>query len=178
MEPDVIMTARAAGALRRRVALALVGVSAVAICACGGDDDPQPVAVDASTYVAAIDEFLPPSADPEERPVVFIVPVADESLALETQVAVIDALAETHDVRFVDDPAAAVDDGIEGEPTRDGGTLLGVGVVTAVEPHTIRVEVYRERGEVEAHLVTVAVRGERWVAIDDVAVEPEVLVGD
>lgn len=178
MDADVIMTACGAGAVRRRVALALAGVLAFAVGACGGDDDPRPVAVDASTYVAAIDEYLPPSADPEDRPVVFIVPVADESLALETQVAVIDALAETHDVRFVDDPAAAVDAGVEGEPAREGGTLLGVGVVTETEPHTIRVEVYREREEVDAHLVTVAVRGERWVAIDDVPVEPEVLVGD
>lgn len=178
MDDDVSTTPRAAGARRRRVAFAVVGVAAAVLGACGGDDEPLPVPVDASTYVAAIDEFLPSAPDPEARPVVFIVPVADESLALDTQVAVIDALAETHDVRFVDDPAAAVDDGAEGEPARDGGTLLGVGVVTETAPHTIRVEVYREREEVEGHLVTVAVRGERWVAIDDVPVEPEVLVGD
>jgi hypothetical protein len=152
---------------------------ALAAGACGGGGEEPPRAdIDASTYVAAIEGFLPTDPDPDNRPVVYVVPVADEALALGTQVAVIDALAETYDVRFVDSPGAAVDEGSADEPARDGGMLLGVGVVSVEPPHTIRIEVYEDRDEVAAHLVTVALRGGLWEAVGDEPVEPEVLVGD
>lgn len=163
--------------------LAAAAPLAAGVAGCGdGDSDgdgarPAP-GIDASTYVAAIEGFLPPSTDPEDRPVVFVVPVADESLALDTQVAVIEDLADTHDLRFVDSAGAAVDEDTADQPARDGGTLLGVGTVTEESPHTIRIEVYRDRDEIEAHLVTVAVRGDRWTVVDDQPVEPEVLVGE
>lgn len=153
-------------------------VALVAAACDRGDEEPPGVDIDASTYVAAIEGFLPTDPDPDDRPVVYVVPVADDALALGTQVAVIDALAETHDVRFVDSPEAAVDEGSADEPARDGGMLLGVGVVSVESPHTIRIEVYEDRDEVAAHLVTVAVRGGLWQAVGDEPVEPEVLVGD
>lgn len=157
--------------------LAVALAAGVAGCGDGDDARPEP-GIDASTYVAAIEGFLPPSTDPQDRPVVFVVPVADASLALDTQVAVIESLAETHDLRFVDSADAAVDDDTVGQPARDGGTLLGVGTVTEESPHTIRIEVYRDRDEVEGHLVTVAVRGDGWTVVDVQPVEPEVLVGE
>ena len=166
------LPARAAWCVAALVALTAIGAG------CSGDDPPARADIDATTYVAAIEGFLPPAVDPEGRPVVYVVPVADESLALDTQVAVIDALAETHDVRFVDSADAAVDEGSDDEPARDGGMLLGVGRVAAEPPHTIRVEVYRDRDQVEAHLMTMSVRGDRWVVVDDEPVEPEVLVGE
>lgn len=147
--------------------------------ACGpGPDGEREIAIDATTYVAAIDPFLPPNTDPDARPVVYIVPVGDAALPLGTQVAVIDAFAELHDVRFVDSDDAAVEADTEGQPPRDDGMLLGVGTVSESAPHVLRVEIYAGHDEVEARRVTVAVRGDRWVVVEIEPVEPEVLVGE
>lgn len=164
---------------RRRRAGLCVALGLLVGSACTGDDesvDSVPE-IGADTYVAAIERFLPPSTDPELPPVVYVVPVAGEALPLDTQIAVIDTLAETHDVRFVDDYDAAVDGNAEDDPPRDHGTLIGLGTVTEEAPHTVRVEVYRERDQVEGHLLTLEPEGDRWVVVLAETVAPEVLVG-
>lgn len=134
--------------------------------------------VDAATYVAVIGRFLPAPTNPEQLRVAYVAGVADAVLSLEDQVAVIEAFAATHDVRFIDDFAAGVDPGLPGSPPRDDGVLIGVGKITGDSPHTVRVEVYIDADRIEAQLVTVSYREGAWVIDSVEPVEPEVLVGD
>ncbi len=109
---------------------------------------------------------------------VYVAGVGDTALSLEDQVAVIEGLAATHDVRFVDNFAAAVDPDLPGSPPKDDGVLIGVGTITADSPHTVRVEVYIDADRIEAQLVTISNHAGEWVIDVVEPVEPEVLVGD
>lgn len=158
----------------------MVGViAALALVGCTGTsavDDEQ--AVDAGTYAAVIDRFVPAAPTTDPLRVAFVTAVGDEPLALDDQVAVIDALADTHDVRFVDDPADAFDPDLADAPPRDDGLLIGVGKISGDSPHTVRVEVYSAADRIVAQLVTLSWRDDAW-QIDSVEpVEPEVLVAD
>jgi len=136
--------------------------------------------VGADAYVAAISEFLPPAPvdESEAKPVVFITPVGTEPLSLDDQVAMIDLLADTHDLRFVDEPGAAVIPGEGDAPPRDDGLLLGLGTLPRQPPFTVRVEVYTDSDKIEAYLVTVAVRAGTWRSVSTERVEPEGLGGE
>lgn len=164
------------------VALVAVVALTVATAACDGDDpptttEPAPVEFGAEVYTMVIERFLP-APDPDAAPVVYVVPVNGDPLGLDLQVAVIDALSEGYDVRFVDEVEAAVDDGSSDEPPRDEGMLLGLGRIAPEPPHTIRVERYEGSDQVEGHLLTLEQRADAWVVADEETVTPEVLIGD
>ena len=135
-------------------------------------------AVGPATYAVVIDRFVPMATAAEPLRVAFVTAVGDETLSLEEQVAVIDALATTHDVRFVDDPGAAFDPDLPDSPPRDDGVLIGVGKISGESPHTVRVEVYTGTGEIDAQLVTLSWRAGAWVIDSVEPVEPEALIGD
>lgn len=165
------------------VPLALALVLAVVAPACAGDGsaattEAVPLEIGGDAYVTVIARFLPPSLVDDVRPVVYVVPVSGESLPLDTQVSVIESLAETYDVRFLDDPAAAVEDDAAEQPPRDEATLIGLGTISGEPPHTVRVELYRGRDRVSGHLLTLRNEGGAWVVSDTETVTPEVLVGD
>jgi hypothetical protein len=142
----------------------------------GSIDDEQ--AVGAATYAAVIARFVTPAANTEPPRVAFVTAVGDEPLSLDDQVAVIDALAATHDVRFVDEPGAAFDPDLPDAPPKDDGVLIGVGKISGESPHTVRVEVYTSNDRIDAQLVTLSWNSDSW-QIDSVEpVEPEVLIGD
>jgi hypothetical protein len=123
--------------------------------------------------VAVLDDFLPP-AEVEEPPVVFLVSLG-EPISLDDQVAIIDAIGEGRDVEFVDDPGVVIDEhSVDREPT-DSGVLIGIGTIPREPPHTVRVEVYRNKDDVEGQLVTVAPSAGRWVVSSTEVVAPEVL---
>lgn len=153
---------------------------AVALVAGCGSSSPPAVAdqVDATTYTAVISRFVPPSIDPDDVRVVYLAGVGPTEMSLEDQIAVIDGFADTHEIRFVDDLAAAVDSDLPGSPPRDDGLLIGVGKITSESPYTVRVEVYKDADRIEAQLVTVVRRGGDWVVESVEPVEPEVLVAD
>lgn len=156
---------------------AAVAVVAFGLTGCGGG--PAAGAVTADAYVAALSEFMPPppGAD-DESPVVFVVPIGETALDLDTQVAVIDAFAERWDVRFVDDPQAAIEAGRDDVARGGTANLLGIGKIHATPPHTVRVEQYSDATNPQGHRVTLVERGGTW-SVDSVAdVEPEVLVDD
>lgn len=159
----------------RRSLLALVAL--VFFSGCGGSDDiADPVGADA--YMAVISEFLPPVPSDGSRPVVYVVGLGENPFALEDQVAMIEAVEESHDLRFVDDVTAAIDDEDADAPPRDGGVLLGVGTISATVPHVVRVEVYAAADPVDAHKVTLTIRDDVWRVDSTEPVDPEVLVGD
>ena len=173
------MIGRARTSRFRFLAVAFV---AIGLAACGSEAKPSPGSnppIDAAAYSTVIAEFLPP-VPPEAttRRVVYVAGVSDATLSLEDQVAVIDGFAETHDVRFVDDFAAAVDSDLPGAPPKDEGVLIGVGKIDAASPHTVRVEIYIDAEDIEARKVTISKRGDIWVIVSVEPVEPEVLDGD
>lgn len=163
--------------MRCRVAVLLVAVLG-GVAACAGTDGPVAEPPGAAAYASVINRFLPPALDPDEHPVVYVVPVNGEALPLDVQVSVIDALSEVGDVRFVDDVEAAVDEESSDQPPRDEGMLVGLGRFSADAPYTVRVELYRGLDRVEGRLLTVRNDGGNWVVIDSQPVAPEVLVAD
>lgn len=149
----------------------------IVLAACGDGGDPV-VAVDAAAYSTVLAAQLPPpAADEDPLPVVFVVSIGDEPLSLEDQISIVDDHAETHDIRFVDDLAAAVDLEVELVPVRDDGIVVGLGTIPAERPYVVRVETYRTDQDVTAQLVTVARGASSWRVVDTEAVDPEVLVG-
>lgn len=171
---------RSAG--RRAATAVLMTVMAAALgVACGDTADPAsdpPEPPGAAAYAMVIARFLPPAPDPDELPVVYVVPVNGEALALDVQVEVIETLAEVGDVRFVDDVGAAVDEDSSDQPPRDEGMLVGLGRFSATAPYMVRVELYRGVDRVDGRLLTVRNEGDTWVVIESETVEPEVLVAD
>ncbi len=159
----------------RRSLLAVVALAAVSGC---GADDGGTGPVDATGYLAVIDDFLPPVPPDGSRPVVYVARLGEEPFALEDQVAMIEAVEESYDLRFVDDISAAVDDEISDAPPRDDGVLLGIGTISTAVPHAVRVEVYTAAGLVDAHKVTLTVRDDVWRVVTSEPIDPEVLVGD
>lgn len=164
------------GCRRLRAALA-IGALTLGLLACTARSEPGAVTADA--YVAALSEFLPePAGADEDPPIVYVVPIGDRALDLDTQVAVIDALAEQWDVHFVDDAQAAINaDGDDDEPRRESH-VLGIGTIKAVPPHTVRIEQYTDAAFSQAHRVTLVERDGTWRVDSVAAVEPEVLVDD
>lgn len=156
--------------------VALAGLMTVAGCSSGDDGGAPPVGADG--YSTAIHGFLPPAPDDGSRPVVYIARLGDDPFPLEDQVAMIDAVAESHDLRFVDDVDAAVDGEDPDAPPRDDGLLLGVGTISAATPHVVRIEVYATVGSIDAHKLTLTVRNEVWRVDTIEPIDPEVLVGD
>jgi hypothetical protein len=152
--------------------LALVGL----IAACSDDDDPPVPPPDASTYAAAVSHFLP-AVQEGEQPNVFVASL-DEPLALDEQVAVIDALGDGYDVKFVDDDDAAIDENAEGRPPRDDGLLIGIGTLPIEPPFVVRVEVYRSEVDIEATMVTMAWRTDHWDVATEEPVDAEGFVPD
>lgn len=155
--------------------LAVVALVAVSSC---GDDDDGAGPVGAAGYTAVIDGFLPPIPPDGSHPVVYVARLGEDPFALEDQVAMIAAVEETYDLRFVDDIAAAVDDEDSDAPPRDDGLLFGIGTITTAVPHVVRVEVYMAAGLVDAYKVTLTVRDDVWRVNTSEPVDPEVLVSD
>lgn len=161
--------------------IAVAAVAAVPACGNGdgnGDDGDGSRPIGADAYSALIEVFLPPVLDKETRPVVYIAHLGDEPFPLEHQVSMIEVVEERYDLRFVDDIAAAVDAADTDAPPRDDGLLIGVGTISAVEPHTVRTEVYTTAGRINAYKVTLEVRDDTWRVDTSEPIDVEVLVGD
>jgi hypothetical protein len=154
---------------------------ALAGAGCGSDeprDDADPIGPEA--YEVVLAEFLPPPPTDEDAdlPIVYVAPLGGAPLSLDLQVAIIESVATTHDLRFVDDAAAAVDDDDGDAPPRHDGLLLGVGIIPENEPHTVRVEVYSEVDRVRAYRLTLIEQNATWLVETSEPVDPEGLVGD
>ncbi len=158
-----------------RMLLAVVALAAVS--ACDGDNDGAEL-VGAAGYSAVIDDFLPPVPSDGSRPVVYVARLGEDPFALTEQVAMIAAIEEDFDLRFVDTIAAAVDSEDADAPPRDDGLLFGVGTISTAPPHVVRVEIYRAASRVDAYKVTLTVRDGVWQVDTSEPVDPEVLLGD
>ncbi len=155
-------------------------VTCLAGCIGGDESRPttvsEPPVVDARAYSAVLAPFLPASDGGNERPVVWITQLGVQPISLDDQVDMIAEVETTHDLRFVDDPEAAVD--VDGGELRDDGLLLGIGRIRLESPHTVRVEVFSHQQRIRAELVTLAVDANGWRIDDREVVDPEDLVVD
>lgn len=181
-DPRVVRTGPSPGVSRRHIGVSLVLLCGLVAAACDGGPTPEPPSStkvhkpDAEAYSTALATILDDRPVPEdERTVVFLVPLGDD-LGIETQAAVIDSFTESYDIRFVDDLAAAVDGEDPAHPPREEGIVLGIGTIDRVPPHVVRLERYRSVDDVDATLLTLEFRHERWrVAMTD-QVPAEVLI--
>lgn len=185
-DPRFVEGRRRRGARRRMAVTGVMGVMGVMVLglgatACDGDDEPPGSAAaphpDADSYAVAIADLLPPGDDTgEAAPIVFLVPL-DEPLALDAQATLIESFAPGHDIRFVDDLAAAIDADQPGSPPREEAVLVvGLGPIADEPPHLVRIERYRTADDVVADLVTLSYRVDHWVVDSSASVPAEVLV--
>lgn len=158
--------------------IAAVAIVAVSACDNGDDDGDESRPIGADAYSVVIQRFLPPVLDKDIRPVVYIAHLGDEPFPLEHQVSMIEVVEDRYDLRFVDDIRAAVDGADSDAPPRDDGLLIGVGTISAVEPHHVRTEVYTTAGRINAYKVTLEVRNDAWRVDTSEPIDAEVLVGD
>lgn len=140
------------------------------------DDSPEP---GADTYAAAIADVVgvpdePPATAPDPLPIVYVVPI-DESMGIDAQAAVIESFSASHDVRFVDELAAAVDADTPGRPPRDEAIVLAVGPVDPEPPHLLRIEQYHSDVDIRATLLTLAYVIDHWSVITSEEVPAEAL---
>ncbi len=120
----------------------MIAALAATVGACGSNpqtgvvtDDRDRTADDAAVYVAVLREVvdLPEMETAPPRPRVFVEPL-DESvrLPLDVQAAVVTALAEVADLRFIDKREEATDGKDPEAPIRDGGTIVALGPLVHV----------------------------------------------
>lgn len=159
----------------------LLGVATLALMVTGCGRSPQSTGgpeIGSAAYIAAVEPFLPPlphRPPADERGVVFVVPLDGRALPLEVQIEVVGAFADDYDIRFVDDVDAAIDERAPHHPPQEGGLLIGMAPVTAVSPHSTRIELYWSDDVVEGHLVTLALTDDGWQVTGDESVTPETL---
>lgn len=155
-------------------------MSSASLLACDADTEPGPgagedPAPNGDTYAAALASVLDTggtAADP--LPVVYVVPL-EAALDIEAQAAVIGAFADSHDVRFVDELAAAVDGERPGHPPRDDAIVVALGPIAATPPYQVRLEQYHTEADVDAALLTLDYRTDRWVVLATEPVPAEAL---
>jgi hypothetical protein len=153
----------------------LFALGTIAACDRTGDDPPpddEPIP-GADAYLAVLTGILidtddaPAGTDdepPDPLPVVFLVAL-DAPLDIGDQAAIIQGFDTTHDIRFVDDLDAAVDDELTGRPPRDDALVLGVGTIALQPPHLLRIERYETEDRIEATLLTLEYDAGAWVVI-------------
>jgi hypothetical protein len=156
----------------------LFALSTVAACDRTGDDPPpddEPIP-GADAYLAVLTSILIDTDDApagtdgtadepsDPLPVVFLVAL-DGPLGIGDQAAIIQGFDTSHDIRFVDDLDAAVDDELPGRPPRDDALVLGVGTIAVQPPHLLRIEHYETEDRIDATLLTLEYDDGAWVVI-------------
>jgi hypothetical protein len=121
----------------------------IATVACSGGDDTPSGAVDQAGAYTAIVEWQAGEQEPVENedgtvelPVVYVAAADGETIDVGVQAKVAEETVDVADVRFADDSSEAFDEGVDGAPVIDDGSLLLVGAMPEPAP-TIEVEVLR-----------------------------------
>jgi hypothetical protein len=145
----------------RRLTTGLAALALVAT-ACGDDETPDGALGTADAVTAIVQwqaiEQEPVLDDGGEPllPVVYVVAADGETIDVGVQAAVAQAVVDNVVVRFADDASEAFDPDAEGEPVRDDGSLLAIGVV-AEPASTLMVDVDRYTAHTDPETLTVRV---------------------
>ena len=137
---------------------------------CASDGSVDATARDASVYQAVITDLGERfgqrlDAPDGEVPVVFIETLGPQDIALQTQVEVIAKLADTYDIRFIDDLDEAIELDVDRRPVRMNSLLIGLGPIQVEDKAEVRGEVYVNADEIHAFrysLVSEGGDGDGW----------------
>jgi hypothetical protein len=137
---------------------------AATITACAGDDGDDDIAREevVTAVVRDVVAGLPPGEDPDDRPVVYVLPVGEQEIAATVQADVAEALVDDVDVRFADERAEAVEGDEPNEPVHDDGVLVGVGDLPESGPVEVVVEIYRDAREQSRVVYTFGRESSEW----------------
>ncbi len=140
----------------------LAAVAALLVAGACSDDDPD--TVDGSAREAAVIEAVvrsvapePASTDDDSTPVVYVVAADGREIPIDVQATVAAAFVDEVDLRFADDRSEAVDDGADGVPVLDDGTLVAIGEVPE-RGSVIEVPVERYVSELDNDVMVVTLR--------------------
>jgi hypothetical protein len=140
-------------------------VTAVTMAGCGTSSDAEDSRPD-DVYVATIQRVLAdesPSTEPDELPVVYVVPRGENKIEATVQAEVASELRHVADVRFADDRDEALDEDEQGKPVLDEGVLVAVGeVADRGNPVEVEVEIYHSEDDSSSLLFTVSRRSSQW----------------
>jgi hypothetical protein len=139
-------------------------VTALSVVAgCDGNDDPTTSEVDHAAAFTALVEWqageqepvLDDSGEPE-LPVIYVAAAEGGTIDVGVQAEVASATVDIATVRFADEAAEAFDDGIEGQPVIDEGTMLLVSPLPEPAPSVV-VELlrYLSADESEAFIIEI-----------------------
>jgi hypothetical protein len=150
-------------------------VTAVTMAGCGTSSDAEDSRPD-DVYVATIQRVLAdesPSTEPDELPVVYVVPLGENKIEATVQAEVASELRHVADVRFADDRDEALDEDEPGKPVLDEGVLVAVGeVAERGNPVEVEVEIYHSEDDSSSLLFTVSRRSSQWT-VTSTSVVPE-----
>jgi hypothetical protein len=114
-----------------RLSVLVVAALTVLATACGSSAAKAKDSSTADVYTAVLRHLAPPGEPNGDKPVLYVAPFENQkAIALETQVDVIDSLAELVAVRFVDELSEAVESDSPGSPAKGAEVVLLGPVVT------------------------------------------------
>ncbi len=152
-----------------------VAVTAVTMAGCGSSSDAEDARPE-EVIVATIERVLAdesPSTEPDDLPVVYVVPLGENEIEATVQAEVAGELRHVADVRFADDRDQALDEDDPGKPVLDDGVLVAIGdVAERGNPVEVEVEIYHSEDDWSSLLFTVSRRSSHWT-VTSTSVVPE-----
>jgi hypothetical protein len=149
----------------RSWAIVVVAAAAAIGAGCAGSAQGDG-ARSAEVYVATIRSVLaelPPPAERDVLPVVYVVSVGEQDIRADVQAEVAEDLNDDAEVRFADRRSEAVLEDDENVPVRDDGVLIALGeLVGDDDPVEVTVEVYRSETDSSKRVLTIERRSSRW----------------
>lgn len=139
--------------------------AALGSCSDSTDDPTAGTGRSTAVYRAVLEWVItqePAPLDGDEL-LVFVDDRDEGAVDIDVQGTLIEDLADTAEIRFIDDRAEAVDIDDVGSPVREGGVLVGLGAVPG-EGDVVEVYVdrYRHATDVAAWTFTLSRTGEAW----------------
>ncbi len=136
------------------------------ISACGDDDGGQDTSSrEADVYAAILVDVASAEPHTESTPIVYVAPLGNEKpIPLDVQVSVVDAVADTAVVRFVDEADQAINKDDDGAPVIDDAVLVRLGAVPPDGP-TVSVpgELYHTQSDASPVEYKVTETSDGWV---------------
>jgi hypothetical protein len=151
----------------------LVFVGLVLLSACGDDDGggatADPTEREAEAWVQVLRtiglaDLRPTDEGDESLPVLFALELDGGLVPAEVQLAVVKAMKDEADVRFIDEREGAIAEDEPGEPVKDGGTLVAVSEIPPAGGQVeLDVERYRAAADRMEFLVVLTGGRPTWV---------------
>lgn len=138
--------------IRPQFLVALACVALLVTSACGDDDGGQDTSArESDVYAAILVDVASTEPHTESTPIVYVAPLGNEKpIPLDVQVSVVDSVADTAVVRFVDEADQAINKDDDGAPVIDDAVLVRLGAVPPEGGPTVSVPGELYHTEVDA----------------------------